>query len=309
MKNYFSLILCLCTSFCLQAQIEFAPLGATYYYHWDLQPFNEGPFVPVVKTIEVASDTTINGQACRKLIGGSRMIWSCGDTDDHAAYVYEEEGRVYNYSRNTSNFELLYDFNKGVGETWEVLPYCADSGVDDEFLMDTLIFTVDSISYVEMNGMSIKVQHVLWTTPNVTWSSPLQIYEGIGNIGLLFFTTEYSNFTFHDYYRSLRCFYSPVDGTFSFYEDAGECDMIVGVESLDNTLPFKVYPNPVFSELNVQGDGHFDLQLLNLNGQLIDHQNNRYEQVSINLTAYPAGIYYVKIKQADKFKIEKIVKY
>ena len=102
----------------IHTQIEFAPVGAMYHYLGEYQIDNTGPFIPYITTMSVLSDTTINGQSCRKVSGG--MQWRCDNSFNPYFYMYEEEGRVYHLNASTSNFELLYDFNKKPGESWRV---------------------------------------------------------------------------------------------------------------------------------------------------------------------------------------------
>ena len=289
----------------LSAQIQFAPVGSTYYYWAEYQNNNEGPFFPYIVTMNVLSDTVIEGQNCRK-IGGADLSWRCGEDGVMYNYVYEENGQVYHWNRHVANFELLYDFTKNAGESWQVPSFCG--GIAEQNCpADTFSVIVDSVSYVEINNISVKVQHVSLESENLGGSG-FTIYEGIGCIDHFYYWKDEYCFTIHDYFRGLRCFDSPVDGSFPFFMDDGQCDMIVWVEKEPRTIEVSIYPNPFMDEVIVATEGAFSVTLYDLLGRPLFLQKDIYQQTTLNLKSYLPGTYFISIQQGDSRLIHKVIK-
>lgn len=77
-----------------------------------------------------------------------------------------------------------------------------------------------------------------------------------------------------------------IDGTFSYSEVlkvSGGCR---------NNI--KIFPNPVNTEINIRGNVNSNLQLINTNGVVLQQWPT---QDKIDISGYPAGIYYLRIGQ------------
>lgn len=163
----------------LFAQVEFAPIGATWYYEQE-------PWIPWWKLIyykvEVTGIDTIQGRACKRIESRDFQGDLEAGCSYHNAtfYTYEKDGRVYIYY--DGSFSVLYDFNAKVGDSWAIrTPYF------DWSMADSLIVQVDSISYLSVGNDTVKVQHV--SHPDVSPGGLLvwgpMIIEGIGNNGFI----------------------------------------------------------------------------------------------------------------------------
>lgn len=304
-RTLFLLFTLFAFSIFLSAQIQFAPVGSNYYYWGEYQNNNEGPFFPYIITMNVLSDTIIEGQTCRKL-GGSNLSWQCGEDYVMYDYVYEDNGQVYHWNRHTANFELLYDFNKNAGESWQVPYFCG--GLDNQNCpADTFSVIVDSVSYVEINNLSLKVQHVSLESENLG-GYVFTIYEGIGCIDHFYFLKEDFCFTIHDYFRGLRCFDSPIDGSFPFFTDDGQCDMIVGLAQELNTSEVSIFPNPFTDEVIIEAEGTFSITLYDLIGRQLFVQKDVHQRTSMDLKNYLPGTYFISIHQGDSRLMQKVIK-
>lgn len=161
----------------LFSQVEFAPVGATWYYE-------QYPLIPwwklVYYKVESTGIDTIQGRACKRIesrnhIGHLEAGCSYYDAE---FYTYEDDGRVYIF--DNGSFSLLYDFRAGVGESWAIKTPTFEWG-------DSLVVQVDSISFLSVGANTVKVQHV--SHPGVepggllVWGA--QIIEGIGNTGFI----------------------------------------------------------------------------------------------------------------------------
>lgn len=303
MRTY-KLLLLLLFSPMLHSQIEFMPIGATYSYLGEYEVFETGDLIAYISEINVLSDTTINGQACRKV--SNDLTWPCDDAFSRIGFLYEEDRRVYHWNRYSETFDLLYDFSKTTGESWVVPSYCG-VGVGN-CSVDSFMIAVDSISFVEMNGLSIQVQHASISWLSEGWGYGATIYEGIGSLQHFFFTEHWWCITAHDYIRGLRCFDSPVDGLFTFYDDEGDCDTVVALESVADFSAVAVFPNPANDQLTILGEGVFDVALFDAYGRLLQQQTAVQQTVILDLDTYASGYYLVRIKQGSNWLTEKVIK-
>lgn len=161
----------------LNAQIEFAPLGAIWHYEW---PQIGGPVTSRFVKLEVTGTALIQGKLCKKITGNTG---GCPDLEDEVVYIYEENGKVYRLL--DSVFYLFMDFTAEAGESWEVITKAPAGN-------DTLIVHVDSVSYVTFNGLQLKVQYVSY--PNFAigfpWGSIMEwghtFTERLGNSQYIF---------------------------------------------------------------------------------------------------------------------------
>ncbi len=74
---------------------------------------------------------------------------------------------------------------------------------------------------------------------------------------------------------------------------------------------FTVYPNPTKGEFNLRIDGHVDervaLELTDLLGKVILKETGNKSNYTFNLSAYPKGVYLLKVKLGDEVALEKII--
>jgi len=88
-----------------------------------------------------------------------------------------------------------------------------------------------------------------------------------------------------------------------------ECNPTVSGTNIASLVDgFEIYPNPPSDFIQVKGEGEFNLEITNLEGQtiLIKEDNNTTSQ--LNIEHYPAGIYFLKIKKGNQILTKKIVK-
>jgi len=177
----------------LAAQIEFAPLGATWYFDNDIG----APWKLSYAKVEVTGIDTIQGRVCKRIESKNHLgniDWGCSFYGP-LLHTFEKNGRVFSY--HDGGFHLLYDFNANAGESWVIHnPPIA--------WVDSLVVIVDSISFLTVNGQTLKVQHV--SNPGIEPGGLLQwgseIIEGIGNTG--FITPQYP--TCDPWIFGLRCY-------------------------------------------------------------------------------------------------------
>ena len=279
----------------LTAQVEFAPVGATWYYD---NSFG-APWKLVYAKVEVTGIDTIQGRACKRIESKNHlgnMDWGCSFYSP-VLHTYEENGRVYAY--HDGDFHLLYNFNAMVGESWIIHnPPLA--------LGDSLIVVVDSISLISINGHTLKVQHV--TNPGLgpgellEWGS--SIIEGIGNVG--FITPQFP--TCDPWIFGLRCYQTDsMDLHFVNYP----CDTVAlysGTQSpvLRGGL---LLPNPVSGNTLALSEA-IDADRVVLQNTLGAMQKSLEIQSGnlLNLEEMPSGVYFVQVfKAARLIGVDKLV--
>ncbi len=71
---------------------------------------------------------------------------------------------------------------------------------------------------------------------------------------------------------------------------------------------FSIYPNPTTSQITIEGQGDFEVQVYDAKGQLIFAPKMIHQGGQIALDHYPAGMYFVKIHQDHKILTKKVIK-
>jgi hypothetical protein len=71
----------------------------------------------------------------------------------------------------------------------------------------------------------------------------------------------------------------------------------------------KVYPNPTTSRVTIESDGMQHVELYDNDGRrLKDYDTYSNDTITIDVTDYSSGIYYLRIHSAAGVTIQKIVK-
>ncbi len=80
-----------------------------------------------------------------------------------------------------------------------------------------------------------------------------------------------------------------------------------GVKEIESKNEFEIYPNPAGNEIkiNLSEKNNFQIEVLNTLGEiLIAGENKR----SVNISALPCGMYFLKLIREDKFSLKKFIK-
>lgn len=79
-----------------------------------------------------------------------------------------------------------------------------------------------------------------------------------------------------------------------------------------NALPFKVFPNPTFGLVNIEGelsaDSSFSIQLFDLSGRLLVSEKNLWINSQLDLRHFNRGTYILIIQTEGKNSVHKIIK-
>ncbi|QNL21536.1 T9SS type A sorting domain-containing protein [Hyphobacterium sp. CCMP332] len=223
---------------------EWFPVGAKWTYEWY---WSTGPYYGnYPKYFEVEKDTMILGKSCKKI----NLIGS----QSFSSYRYEENGKVYYYQyTNQSNWHLMYDFSKQIG--------------------DTIFFP--QFQYAECPSMNLVDYYIIIynTSEIILGSDTLKTYQaqpmnscvvGIGEFGTFAIerisggeVTWYGYDDFSSGPSGLRCY---EDSVLGFYKSPGfnlDCDTTVSNVGLDNVLDpglLSIYPNPAQNTITIRSE-------------------------------------------------------
>jgi hypothetical protein len=180
-------------------------------WHYNQINFNTPPYQGYIK-FTTAGDTLINGDTLKIILEENISL---NDTIAGEIYMKSDSSRVYYYIPEIKTYKLLYDFNAGPGDTIEV--YCRQAFNDS-----TIKVHVDSVSTIDVNGNSLKVQYVsqIHSQTDEFWMEG-EIIENIGWTGFMFPLHAWAD---PPYGGSLRCYQDDLIGDYKLSEV--ECNYI-----------------------------------------------------------------------------------
>ncbi len=146
-------------------------------WHYSQTSFMPPFHSPFIKYTAI-DDTTILGENA-KIINVDFV--SISDTVSSQIIMNSDSGRVYFFVPEINEFRQVYDFNAMPGDTIAV--YCPYYPMQDS----TINIFVDSVSTIQINGRSLKVQHVSQLfEPDDEFLMNGEIIENIGWTGFMF---------------------------------------------------------------------------------------------------------------------------
>ncbi|MFA4853644.1 MAG: DNRLRE domain-containing protein [Bacteroidales bacterium] len=75
-----------------------------------------------------------------------------------------------------------------------------------------------------------------------------------------------------------------------------------------NTNSLSVYPNPATNNLIIEAPQKASIEILNLQGQLIKTLAASSNKTSVDVSAFPSGVYFIRVKTEKRVTIKKFVK-
>jgi hypothetical protein len=294
MKKTAILILTLFFSIIANCQ-TWAPVGAKWTY---TEFFFGGPGNDTM-TIRSIGDTLIQGKICRIL---EKNSWLC-DIRSTKEYTYEDSGKVYFYDNFRNTFQMLYNFNSNVGDTYAILP-----GTDSALINDTIKLIVDSVSTTMINSTLLKKVFVHQTNFNFWYFFGGSIIEDIGDLHYMF-PWDYGGCD-ANFARPLRCYSDSIIGFYDF-GTAPSCDYVdVGIKENLQTKYFSSFPNPSSGTFLINFFDNSDKNILiyNLVGDLVFQREINGIENEIEIRNLMTGMYILKVICKDWTGQEKIIK-
>ena len=256
-------------------------VGAEWYY--EIQ--NENGSI-TYQHLEYVADTTINHKDV-KIIIRTNTLYDKGEHNEVTReYIYEDFGKVYWWNENLEEFTLLYDYNAGVGDEWEI-----------KVGTQSLTMHVDALEYIDYEGLSYRQMYV--SDPDNLFSG--SILCGIGHL-TSFFPERLMMHSKNYRVESIRCYWR--NGELVLKYGDRDCDEVYqeyhnGIEeSIDNQ--FNIYPNPTDGVLFVETFAGTsptcnEYHITNLMGQTVQTVKLTAETQQIDVSGLPQGMYFITV--------------
>lgn len=301
MKQLFTLVFVLFTAFQTQAQRWF-PVGATFTFTKVFEVDWGYPPIPILWTVR---DTVIKkGKMCKEL--GSKPSELKESRTMLSIYVYDSNSVVYWYRPHLDSFTVLYDFNKNVGETWNIFGVRSIRPLSDT-IGCTLTARVKEKDTVIINGfplrsMRIEIDPFIGSAEGFSG----EIIEYVGHLERPrpdpFYACEAVSES-GDFF-GLRCFDHPDIG-FHDFKLVPYCDYVpTSINEFNATQDLNISPNPAtdFFDIKYQNKNKEEASIIirNLLGQKVLDQKISEGNQKINASNWSEGIYFYQIRQEEK---------
>lgn len=282
----FTLILFISTSCLAQNWGEY---NAVWHYEQiNIQP----PFNEDFIKFSTIGDTIILGEPTKIIL---EELITLNDTIANEIFMKSDSNRVYLFEPSSNTFKLIYNFSAMPGDTIEMF-------TRDIYSDSTLTLVIDSVSTININGNILGVQYVRPLYFGGYYDMSGIIIENIGWTGFMF---PLSTLADPPYGGELRCFQNDSIGLYkpTAFDD---CDYLVtGIEPLNNTNNFSIYPNPASEILNISIAKELDLtnakiSLVDISGRIILNQSINSTETTINIKHLPSGVYVLKLRLEDE---------
>ena len=302
MKKTITLFFILLLSFQSKAQNWF-PLGASFTFS---QQFWEFPYSVKPSEWSVTDTVTIKNKLCHKLIMSKGAGYGT-DTSNFVMYLHDSNSVVYWYRPQIDSFTVLYDFNKNIGETWDILNIKSMRPLDSAAC--TLVASVKEKGTVVINGYTLRTMKIeIINDLSIGYARGFDgtIVEFIGHLRTPRPDPFYSCHSISESndFSAMRCFKHPDIG-FHDYKLYPDCDYIVThIDELNVLTDLNVSPNPTtgFFEISYQNKNNAEatLQVCNLLGQEILKEKLKAGNNKINASEWARGVYVYRIRQEGK---------
>ena len=269
-------------------KVHFLPLsleepGAEWYY----EILNEDGSITYQHLMQ-SGDTVVQDEPTHILV----RINTLYDKEQHDEvtheYIYERNSKVYWWNKTLGEFTVLYDFGAEQGDEWEI-----------KVGTESLVMHVDAVELYEYEGRIYKMLHV--SDANALFSG--DIVCGIGHL-TSFFPERLINRGKGYRVEGIRCFWR--EGELLFKYGDRDCDEIYeqyhyGEEEPTAEAGFQIYPNPTDGLLYVKiqdAVAILEYRIINILGQTLMTGRIENENKHINVSALPAGMYFIGIGNA-----------
>ena len=297
-QQLFALFACLniCFAWQVNAQTEFAPVGAEWHYTFTVGgESSTNHFNRVI----CEKDTIIEGNNCRVL----RQYYDNSDIANEKYVIMQEQGKVYYYYQE--QFNLLFDFNAEIGDTIEFTfkyqkydlnnnwPLFKDTILSARYEIETITTNAQNLKTFKSNILDedkyiVENEHVL----------PLFYYytEKIGHETVFIPMVDNVAHT-ADSHFALRC-YSDADLSFvsywwSFTSLPCDYSIVTGINT-PKIEDIRIYPNPVKDYFFIECNNLIQIKLYDMLGREVLNQHIN-EKSLINISHLINGLYIIKL--------------
>ena len=297
-----------CLVFCsvwqANAQTEFAPVGAEWYYTYAVG--GENPANHFNRVVS-EKDTIIEGNNCRVL----RQYYDNSEIANEKYVIRQEQGKVYYYYQE--QFNLLFDFDAETGDTvkftFKYREYDFDNWPFNQPLYkDTVLSARYVIDAITTNSYKLKTFKtiILEEDKYIVYNEPVlpmfhNYTERIGYSSVFIPMFDNAAHT-ADSQFILRCY---SDANLSFVSDwwsyhSLPCDYSIAMDiNTPKVEDIKIYPNPAKDIFFVECENVYLITLYDMLGREVLNQNINGKS-AINISHLASGVYYIRILSKGK---------
>jgi hypothetical protein len=251
--------------------------------------------------MEVAGDTAVGGQTCRKLERTRHtydfLSQQYGTQPLAPIMAYEAGGIVWVYVPAIADFDTLYDFNAVPGDHWRLPAIPQPVFMPESHMVVTGTGTM-LISSTTLRWMAVDVHFVSDGGSLVVQDT---VIERIGT-GIYFLPHDHGNGEVDGQEAGLlRCYQ---DAEVGYSVTSQPCDIILGLEEATGTGPASAYPNPntgMFTLSLPQYPQARELMVYDATGRVVLSQviANVTGTVAADISGHENGPYLVQVRFAD----------
>jgi len=296
--------------FSAQAQYEFAPIGAEWYYNYSIG-VPENHFNHIVSE----KDTTIDGSNCRIL----NQYYDKSDIASEKYIIKQEEGKIYHYYQG--QFHLLFNFDAQINDT-VILSFMYKYHIydDDLSIIDTIFTARFKIEDITTNAQNLKTFNIAILDEDVlvdTWGNIVPHYTINSYTEKIGFHTEFMPIFANTAYETaehfwwLRCY---SDDNFSIISDnwiefSFPCNYCkdIGINT-NKDEDVNIYPNPFNNNVFVFTNNGGNIKIIDIFGKIVYNSELLDGLNEISTNNFSKGIYFVKVNNNNNNKSYKIVK-
>ena len=217
-------------------------------------------------------------------------------------YFLPNKDAIFECNVADSNEILLYDFGINVNDT---LTYYIDT-------LDTLHHIVVGIDSISIDGIfrkrfNINTIETSWLVRNSSW------IEGIGSTLGLFNPLIYGNCPPQAYETNLICYLDENIVYNTGYKNNCFYSALIGNVSKDRVAEIKIYPNPSYDKIYIErkdnANDMVQLTIYNIfNSPLLESELKTKNQIVLDISNLPKGVYILQLKTNDDILTKKIIK-
>ena len=308
-KGLVLLMLLAITGFTKAQTHVFAPVGAEWHYG------KQTMFTWGYIRINVTNDTIIDGHACSILHKEERGFNYYNHNLYHFdlgyEYIAQENDSVLIYRKG--RFYKLFDFNANIGDSW-IIPGGEEDGRVIVCGKGTEIVNGNELRFiliVDEFGSTFGYGNEL-VGDTLFPPDTIKVLERIGPIGSYLLPVPRNILDYDGECGILRC-YSDDIVEVNYSWPFVYCDYIdddhVGFEENVQISNYGIYPNPTTGMVTIMGKDLKTAEVFNALGQHMANDKGNGEQLTVDISDLPAGVYFVNITDSEGRKcVKKVVK-
>ena len=268
-----------------KANSQILELGNKWIYDYRDYSIGNGTYTEKFDSIEIVSDTMINGLIYFKLLASQQS--PCGIFTS-IEYLREEDDKIYRLSNNLIDENLMMDFTSQISYDMTYEASWFNSEVQTTVLNDSI--GVEILPSGEQ--ISLTYQRII-NNASFGDNAIYKLSRDIGYIeyGLLFPDIG-TGLCDVDQSINLRCKISESDTIRLTELDCYETSIISSTTDVFEREPI-IYPNPAHETVKIEGN-YKVLSIQNSSGALMKFTDLRNE---IDLSDFPNGVYFIKMER------------